>query len=63
MTVSISARTRSPWQTYVHKLGKRREGFYGGISYYDTNVRYVLEDIAVQLGRIADALEGKQADS
>jgi hypothetical protein len=27
---------------------------------YDHNVRYVLEDIALQLARIADVLEGKK---
>lgn len=52
------ATSKSPWDIVTHELGTRRRV---GISpiHYDENVRYVLEDISLQLGRIADALEGK----
>lgn len=54
-------RNKSLWYTSEHKLGRRRERDATlGIRQYDDNVRYVLEDIAIQLNRIADALEGKK---
>lgn len=51
-------RTRSPWAIVSHVLGKRYVGEFVARP-FDTNVRFVLEDIAIQLGRIADAMEGK----
>ncbi len=54
-------RSKSPWEIVSHKLGLRRTSLSNSI-YYDPNVRYVLEDIAIQLGRIADALESNKND-
>lgn len=55
------ATSKSPWETASHKLGRRRREGMNPI-HYDENVRYVLEDIAIQLGRIADALESNKND-
>lgn len=60
--MSVPATSKSPWFNYIHRLGRRSQSNIPGIRYYDSNVRYALEDIALQLGRIADALEGKKAD-
>lgn len=49
----------SDYGHYEHDLKKRHLRASGD---YDKNVRYVLEDIAIQLGRIADALEGDKTN-
>lgn len=59
--MSVPSRNRSPYQYVKHILGQRYVGDYSS-PHYDKNVRYALEDIAVHLGRIADALEGKSND-
>lgn len=48
--------TRAPYGREPHSVGKRYVGEYASTQ-YDTNVRYVLEDIALYLERIANALE------
>lgn len=59
MSIPRRSELRSPWEPTSHKLGTRYVGEFNP-AYYDKNVRYVLEDIAVQLARIADALEDKR---
>lgn len=49
---------RQPWDHMYrtkHELGMRDFSSYGHDG-YDPNIRYVLEDILIQLTRIADAI-------
>lgn len=57
MSVPIDSpsRTRSPWEATTHIFGRRKR--IPSNSNYDENVCHVLEDMVIQLKRIADSLE------
>ena len=59
--MTVPRRSKPNWEEYKHRLFSRYVGDFHSHQ-YDKNVRYVLEDIAIQLGRIADALEGNTND-